>query len=676
VGAAVTPALAAPNDRGRTQSTSLRSRLAFERAQTLLTSEDIADRVRALERLGGTKAPRAIERLIVALQPGSGAPTAEERLTAVRELSFHSEEASVRRALARVVGGHAASSNEPNALDQLSQATAALSLSRAGTPDALAALAKALSGGGAPARAAKGALVAYPPRKLGVLLAAVVVPTEEFAEALAELADQRGFETLRALVRRAAPEVKAKAAVGLTELGDYETVLLARAWVHPSNAEVLRIAGARILVLVRSPEAGVALRSLLDDDRTWRAALALVLEAAPTQGLAPSLSRRLAAADAGDEAVADLIAAIGRGGGADAVQALERELGDALRRPFALDALRRMPDEEATRALERALGKRELRRLAALALAVRRVEGGAVPATLEGTLRSLETSQERDDRVSGAICRALLEPRRIPSLLRASDVRIQGGGAALLNLGTPGDYRLAAALLPRASDRDARTALAFALSDEDSERFVPTETLLALVDDKSPATPLAARALSARDEERTRASVDALVESSDPTIRFHAMLGLGRSSMSDASGRLAAAYRFEVDSRVRWAVISALSHHSTRTARRTLEIAAALDPDEASRSAARLALGGAVFGVAARGRFTLFSSAAGATFERRPTAVKTPDGLTLPSVPGPDGLVLGVGLPSGSRVAPGHERGKDEERGASGEQKDEHTGDQ
>jgi hypothetical protein len=48
----------------------------------------------------------------------------------------------------------------------------------------------------------------------------------------------------------------------------------------------------------------------------------------------------------------------------------------------------------------------------------------------------------------------------------------------------------------------------------------------------------------------------------------------------------------------------------------------------------------------------------------------------LPSFPGPDGLVLGVGLPTGSRVAPGHERGKDEERGASGEQKDEHTGDQ
>lgn len=672
----LTPALAAPKERGRTQGTSLRSRLAFERAQTLSTSEDLADRVRALERLGGTTAPRAVERLIAALQPGSGAPTAEERLTAVRELAFHSEEASVRRALARVVGGHAASSNEPTLLDELSQTTAALSLSRAGTPDAIAVLAKALSGGGAPARAAKEALVAYPPRNLGALLGAVVVPTSEFAETLAELGDQRGFETLRVLVQRAAPEVKARAAIGLTELGDYETVALARTWVQPSNAEVLRIAGARILALVRSPEAGPALRALLDDDRTWRAALALVLEAAPVRGLAASLSRRLASTDLDDDAVVDLIAALGRGGGADSVQALNRELRDALRRPLAIDALRRMPDDEATRALERGLAKRELRRLSALALAIRRLEGMPAPATLEGTLGTLERSPDPDDRLSAAMGRALLDPGRIPAMLRSRDARIRGGGAALLALGKPDDSHLAAVLLPRTTDGKTRTALALALSDEDSEPFVPTETLLALIDDKSAATPLAARALSARDDERTRTAVNALIESSDAMIRFHAMLGLGRSPTPDASGRLATAYRFEVDPRVRWAIISALSQHSTRTARRTLELAAALDPDRVARSGARLALGGAVFGVAARGPSILFSSAYGASFERRSVAVRTPDGLSLPSFPGPDGLVLGVGLPSGSRVAPGHERGKDEERGASGEQKDEHIGDQ
>jgi HEAT repeat protein len=639
-----------------------------------LASDVLADRVRGLERLGGTKAPRAIERLILALQPGSGAATAEERLTAVRQLAFHADEPSVRRALARVVGGHAASSNEPSALDALSQETAALSLARAGTPDALAAIGKALSGGGAPARAAKEALVAYPPRRLGLLLDAVTVPTAEFASALSEIGDQRGFEALRTLVRTAAPEVKARAAVGLTELGDYETVVLARAWVRPSSENVLRIAGARILALAHSPEAAEPLRGLLEEDRTWRAALDIVLESAPLPGLSAPLARRLSAAD--DDVVPDLISAIGRGGGADAVQALERELRDARRRPLALDALRRMPEDGARLAIERALGRRDTRRLAALALGLRRFEGRTAPATLARTFEDLERSQDRDDRVAGAMGLALSDPSRIQSMLRSRDVRLQGGGAALLGLATPNTYHLAASLLSRAEDRDARTALALALSDEDSERFVPTEVLLALVDDKSPATPLAARALAARDEERTRTTVEVLLGSVDPAVRFHAMLGLGRSSAPDASGRLAEAYRFEVNTSVRWAILSALSRRGTRTARRTLEIAAALDPDRTVRSGARLALGGAVFEGAVRGPSTLFSPADDGVFERRPTAVGTPDGLLLPFLPGPDGVVLGAALPAGSRVAPGHGRGKDEERGASGGQKDEHTRDE
>jgi HEAT repeat protein len=391
-------------------------------------------------------------------------------------------------------------------------------------------------------------------------------------------------------------------------------------------------------------------------------------------GLATSLSRRLSAAD--DDVVPDLISAIGRGGGADAVRVLERELGDARRRPYALDALRRMPDDAARQALERALGRHDARRLAALALGVRALDGQAVPATLKATFETLEKSADRDDRVAGAMGLALLEPNRIPSLLQSRDGRIQGAGAALLGIAPPESYRLAASILSRSSDPEVRTAFALVLSDVDSERFVPTETLVALIDDKSPATPLAARALSARGEERTRVTVDALLESGDPNIRFHAMIGLGRSSIPDASGKLAAAYRFETNPSVRWAILSALSHQATRTARRALEVAAALDPDRTARSGARLALGGAVFDAGVRGPLALFSAADGGTLERRPAAVRTPDGLVLPLLPGPDGAVLGVGFPAGSRVAPGHERGKDEERGASGDQKDEHAGDE
>jgi hypothetical protein len=143
--------------------------------------------------------------------------------------------------------------------------------------------------------------------------------------------------------------------------------------------------------------------------------------------------------------------------------------------------------------------------------------------------------------------------------------------------------------------------------------------------------------------------------------------------MPDAPGRLAAAYRFESDPAVRWAIVSALSHHPGPTARRTLDVAAGLDPDERTRSAARLALGGAAFGPAARGRLVFISTTD--DLARRAVAVRTVDGLILPVSQGSDGVVLGLGLPPGSRVAPGGERGKDEDRGASGDQKDDHTGD-
>src|SRR5204863_8030751 len=142
------------------------------------------------------------------------------------------------------------------------------------------------------------------------------------------------------------------------------------------------------------------------------------------------------------------------------------------------------------------------------------------------------------------------------------DVHVQSGRAALLPFVSIDVALVAARLLSRSGDREGRTALALALCHEEAERIVPTETLLSLIDDKSPAAPFAARALAARDEERTRTTIDALVESADPAIRFHSVLGLGRSPMPDASGRLAAAYRFEADSSVRWAIVSALSRHT------------------------------------------------------------------------------------------------------------------
>jgi HEAT repeat protein len=245
--------------------------------------------------------------------------------------------------------------------------------------------------------------------------------------------------------------------------------------------------------------------------------------------------------------------------------------------------------------------------------------------------------------------------------------------APLLLVAPPGADDVAASLLGRTGDASRRFALALSLFDEEAQRRVPTETLLALVDDRTPAAPLAARALLARDEERTRPDADALLRSDDPQIRFHAALGLGRSSNADAVGRLSDLYRFETDPSVRRAVVTALSLQDPKAAIRTLELAATLDPDRGTRSAARLALGGAKLRLTVRGDMAMLASAAEGPAPPRPTAVKTPSGLLLPVVLGPEGFVVIAGLPPGTSlpVAPGDERGKDQERGASGDQKDE-----
>src|SRR5581483_2959967 len=103
-------------------------------------------------------------------------------------------------------------------LDDLAERTAAVALSRSGQPDALAALGKALESPGRAAAAARNALVAHPPRDLAPLLAAARLPSVSLARALDDLADQRGFDTLRNLVRIGTLDVRAAAAIALTRL--------------------------------------------------------------------------------------------------------------------------------------------------------------------------------------------------------------------------------------------------------------------------------------------------------------------------------------------------------------------------------------------------------------------------------------------------------------------------
>jgi HEAT repeat protein len=655
---------------------SLRARFGVDEAEILLASENVGDRLRGLERLGAVGTPRAVYRLLRALQPGGSAATPEERLVAVRVLAVRTDDASVRRALVRVLGGHAvpAAVEKPGPLDDLAQDTAALALARSGTPDAVSALGKALGGTGRAAASARAALVAYPPRDIAALLGATSGRTAALAQTLSELGDQRAFGALRSLVQGGSPEVRAIAAVGLTELGDFETVELAARWTTNTEPAPLRIAGTRILALSHSPLTSGAISRLLDDDATFQDGLALALES-PSIGLFAPLVKRLTTAD--DANAARIIAALGRAGGREAVATLAGELAKPRRAAVAAHALARMDDEEAGATLERALLRPETKRLAARALALRAFVRGEVPRGLSDALGALARSPAAADRAAGVTGLAVLDPDRIGELLSNAtdgDVRSIAG---VLPLGPEESFAIAAARLCRTQAGPTRTALALALSSEDAERRVPTRLLLDLVDEGGPAAPLAVRALAARDEPEHRTYVLSLLASGDPWIRSHAALGLGRSERADAEGLLAGAYRFETDPRVRGAIVRALSRrHATQNP--TLSLAAAFDPDPGVRGAARLAAAGARLPEARTGTAAVFvpvsASDAGSPPPATALAVATPGGLVVPAVADADGVALVLGLPPGPvelRVAPGPAPIKDSERDFRGNQETE-----
>jgi hypothetical protein len=661
---------------GLATSSSLRARLGVGAAEALLGSDRSADRVRGLERLGRAGTPRALALLARALEPGGSAATAGERLTAVRSLAEHASDPLVRRALGRVLGGHATPSSpgERAPLDDLAQDTAALALARAATPDALASLGKALEGSGRAARAAGGALLAYPPRDLAPVLEASRVPSLALATTLDALGDQRGFAALRLLVRTGSSEVRALAALGLTRLGDYETLAVARRWLGPDTPAASRVVAARILALGHAPDAAAATAKLLRDATTSSGAIDLALDA-PDPALVPALAALLSAAEGDREE--DLLTAMGRAGGEQAIRALQASLAHPTRGVIAAMALARMPGSDARLVLEHGLDRAETRRLATLSAAVRfRVLGDLVPGLQESVAR-LAASKDAAARTTAASASVLLDSSLSRVLSRSSDEAILLGIAPLLPL-EPAAAATAAARLEGLPRGHTRTALAIVLAVPGAEDHVPTSVLVGILAENEAAAPLAARALAARDELRDRPVVDALLASPDPRIRSHAALGLGRSPEPDATGRLQVAYRFEADSDVREAIIRALSVREEPTRTGSLALAAALDPDERVRSLGRLALAGARLPEAIQGNALLWLPAGAVRHPREGgiSRIRSSTGLVLPAPVGLGGAVLIAGLSAGSvalRVAPEAEPEDARSGGASGNPKIEHV---
>lgn len=635
-----------------TPGDSLKSHIGVEAAKHLLASTDADVRRQGLRRLGSIGSARAVELLVKSLEPGGVVRSSRDRLVAVRALAPYARLPDVRQALVLMMSGVGVSRKQSagDELEQWVRESAAAALAASGDGSALAALGKALRQGGPVAEAAAAGLAAHPPRDLSPVVAARGVPTLTLVKLLSGLSDQRGFHSLRSFVRHGSPEVRAAAAVALTGLGDLETVPLARFWLEKEKLPVLRLAGARILAMTHAPGAAPAIERLLDHAATRREALALAL-VAPNPALLPALGKRLGHADPAE--LPALLGAISRAGGPRAAALLASQLEKPRRAALAAYALARCPGSAARDRIEAALRSASTRRLAARAAVIRRIVLAEDVPGDRRVLQALLASKTPADRAAGAWGLSVLDVSTAKRLLGSKDpvvVRAAARAAAWNPVVAP----LAAERLVRERDPTTRVALAASLAVPAAENHVPTRVLLDLIDSGSAATPLAVRALAARDSTTLRPRIEALLESGDALVRAHAALGLGDSQRPDAVGVLSAAYRFEPSADVRRAIVVALSRlaHS----RRTLELARRLDGNAAVRSAADRALRGRqLYGLAPGSAvlwLSLVSSDAARTGAVQSANVElvTATGLALPAVPDPDGLLLATGLPAGPVV--------------------------
>jgi len=632
---------AAPNPNARTVPRSLRSSVGVGAAKAWLRADSTEDRRRAFERLGAMGTARALELLARALDGGGAARDARERLVVVRALAPHAKLAAAQDALIRALSGL---EGQPTERDELVERTAALALAASHHPLALAALARALRQPGRVSEDARVALRAHRPVRLEPLLEAAGAPTPALVELLGELGDARARPLLEHLAAKSAPDLKQRALAALYRVAPEAALPASHAALTHDGDPRVRAAATRVLALMADPGAVGALRALLADARTRAPALAIALEA-PTESFGPVL----AAVPSAEVDVDQLVAALGRTGGKAALGRLERELAQPENAWSAAYALALSTDPDAGRVLERALDRPATRRDAARAAVMRGVVHAARPSGLEPALDVLARGSPAD-RATSAWCRAVLDPERA----RAQFAR----GAAPLLLTATARQAFDADLAPEAARRldaaqepELKTALARALTVPAAADLVSTQTLLELYERGAAEGYLAAYALARRDTEALRPRVLEMLASADPTLRAHTALGLGQSEQPSAVGLLAAAYRAEVEPRVRAALVAALAARTERAREPTLELAAEFDPDDATRASARralprLGLDGKLPEPEGPGtawlRLVPEPRSAGTV-----ALVTTPDGLSLPLVADPDGSVTVTNLPRG-----------------------------
>jgi hypothetical protein len=625
----------------------LSSRFGVEHLAGALASPELAERLAGMQRLAALGTRAALHRLVGFALEHRAQLGAREWLTLARALAPSARDDETRVLLALLMNQGAAEPAGPAeaALFELARGTAALALAASRSDAALGVLGAALRAGGAAAGLAADALLEYPPADLDRLLALPGEPSVELARWLGALGDQRAFYPLRAWVRGESAEVRAAAAVALTQLGQLETVPLARQWLK-SGIPVLERAAVEITMLTHEPEAGGLLQRELAREGEPGERVRRALEFPSPELLPQALEARSLAPDA-----AQSWTLLGRIGGPQAVSQLEAGLARPESAFAAGYALSRLPGADAHAALARALDARIALPVTSRAAALRTALWREHFGLLGVRIAELQAAKSASERAAGAGCAALLGTEAALGELASGDsLRVE---AAADNALWYEDSVLvaAAARLAEAPPGRARDAFAFALLRPSGRRAVSSSLLEALVREGGAAAPLALRALASRDEPHAQAFAESYLSHPDPILRAHVARGLGESSRASAVGHLARSYEFETEQSVRQAIVWALSTGRGPTAQRALELAARLDASRKVRAAARLALGGVQLGDPPPGTDFLWAELRSAPAQ--PEAPALPAGAPPTPAPGPSTPPGQAGEPGLLHVVPG-----------------------
>jgi HEAT repeat protein len=647
----------------------LRGLLGVPVAERLLSSDAIEDRLRGVARLGAIGTPEAIDALVDTLEQSSiVARDPRTRLEAVRTLAAHADRESVRPLLIRElsdIGPEGRSATTP--LGTLTRAAAALALARIEDKKARAALVGAVLQGGPAGETAVRALVAHPPASLSALLEGRRKLDPQLALLLGEIGDLRAMDKLRGALADADQNSRVAAALALARLGDATPLALARTWAKAEDVR-LRRAGTEVLVRLGAKEAPEAIKRLLGADATRIDGLRIALSA-PGPALAMPIATVLKSLPAEEQGRA--VAAIGRAGGMDAVNVLLGLLAKPDLATGAAFALATMPGKDARTALEMALGsdsakKGAPRRLVVRAAVVRAISLADEPRGTGDALSAMAKDKDLVDRAVSIFGRVATGRTRVQDAVeeacgsgqRCEPALVAAVARASLALGPEGPAQLGA-VLAKAAEGAHPSSLAVAagvvLLADPRGAGLPTALLARWAEGGGPLAPLAARALPTRDDEAVRGRIKRLLEGTDPVIRAHTALGLGIDPEPDAVALLASAYRFEEDASVRRAIVRALSQRKETQRKATLVVARDLDPDDSVRALARAALGGRVVGPVAAtpgGSVAWVSLVANGpeamgAIEGRAARIVRSDGLCVPVVADPDGVIVVPGLPAG-----------------------------